>query len=359
MSEMEKLNPAVSIIVPCRNEVAFIDRCLGSIFSFTPVQGGVEVIVVDGISEDGTREILARWMSRHPNLKVLDNPKGIVPTALNIGIKEAKGDWIIRLDAHADYPKNYLELCIETSCRTGADNVGGVVRTLTRDHSREALLVQALTTHRFGIGTAKFRLNSPAEGPADTVPYGCFKRRLFDQIGFYHEALVRNQDYELNCRMRRAGKTIWLDPRIEIYYYNQSSLRGLLHQAFLTAKWNAWMWYLSPYTFAPRHAVPAVFVLVLMILLCAAVGYSLAAFPLILLLALYTSLALIASGQQSVHYGGWMAPLLPFLFFMYHVSYGVGTLWGIVRLLTGWSPVKKGWRKRRIEPDGAVEGALS
>ncbi len=354
---MEEISPTVSIIVPCRNEAAFIDRCLGSIYSFTPVEGGMEVIVVDGLSEDGTREILAQWVRRHPNLKVLDNPKGIVPTAMNMGIKEAKGEWIVWLDAHAEYPKNYLQQCIETSCRTGADNVGGIVRTLTRDDSREALLVQALTTHRFGVGTAKFRQNT-LEGPADTVPYGCFKRPLFAQIGLYHEALVRNQDYEFNRRMGRAGKRIWLDPKIEIHYYNQSSLRGLLHQSFLTAQWNAWMWYLSPYTFTPRHAVPAVFVLVLMILLCATAAHPLASYSLLLLLVLYTSFALIASGQQSVRYGAWMAPVLPFLFFIYHVSYGLGTLWGIMRLLTGGSPVQKGWR-RSVDPDDAVEEAAS
>lgn len=117
---MEILKPEVSVIIPCRNELKFIGKCLRSVFSFDPVQSGMEVIVVDGMSDDGTREILSEWVLRQPNLKILDNPKRIVPTAMNIGIKAARGDWIIPLNAHSEYPKTYLCKCLETSQRTGS-----------------------------------------------------------------------------------------------------------------------------------------------------------------------------------------------------------------------------------------------
>src|SRR4030042_3714643 len=149
---MLKLQPTVSIIIPCRNEANFIDKCLNSVFSFDSVQGGMEVIVVDGMSDDGTRDILSKWMNHHPSLKVLYNPRHIVPAAMNIGLRAAKGDWIVRLDAHADYPKDYLRLCLETSQHTGAENVGGDFKTLARDDSTQSMLVKVCTSLRFGVG---------------------------------------------------------------------------------------------------------------------------------------------------------------------------------------------------------------
>lgn len=337
---MIELKPAISLIIPCRNEARFIDKFLKSVFSFDPVPGGIEVIVVDGMSDDGTRDVLAQWILRRPNLKVLDNPDRIVPTAMNIGIKASKGDWIVRLDAHSEYPKDYLRLCLETSQRTGADNVGGVVITMPRSDSAQAKLVQALTTHRFGVGNAEFRLNA-SEGPADTVPYGCYRREIFDQIGLYDNRLARNQDYELNRRLLRAGKRIWLNPKIKVFYYNQGSLRGLLRQAFFTAQWNAWMWYIAPYTLALRHVIPSLFVLALLSTILISYFFTWGAFLLSIPLV-YFGFASIASIQQSRFHRWWMAPRLPFLFSIYHIVYGLGTLWGALKLIIRNTPVQGG-----------------
>ncbi len=330
--------PAVSIIIPCRNEARFIDRCLESVFSFEPVVGDTEVIVVDGMSNDGTRDILRQWKIRYPSLIVLDNPGQIVPKALNLGITAAKGAYILRLDAHAEYPADYLRLCLETSQRTGAENVGGWVRTLPRNGSRQARLVQALTTHGFGVGNARFRLQ-PTEGPVDTVPYGCFRREVFEHVGLFDERLVRNQDYEFNTRLRRSGGRIWLNPGIQARYYNQGSLRTLLAQAFGTGKWNAWTWRVAPYSFAARHAAPAIFATTLIGLTLAACFSSVGRYALALVLLLHALLGSVASTQQARLYGRWMVPLLPPLFFLYHVTYGMGTLWGLVVLATRKAPL--------------------
>jgi len=336
---MEELKPAISIIIPCRNEARFIDKCLKSVFSFDPVPGGIEVIVVDGMSNDSTRDILAQWILRQPNIRVVDNPDRIVPTAMNVGIKVSKGDWIVRLDAHSKYPKDYLRLCLETSQRTSADNVGGVFITIPRSDSIQAKMVQALTTHRFGVGNADFRLNA-SEGPADTVPYGFYKREIFNKIGLYDERLVRNQDYELNRRLLRAGGRIWLNPKIQVFYYNQGSLWGLLRQAFFTAQWNAWMWYVAPYTFALRHVIPALFVLALLGTILISYFFSWGVF-LLSILSLYGVFAFAASIQQRKFHELWMVPLLPFLFFLYHIGYGLGTLWGALRLVMKKTPVQE------------------
>ena len=337
---MTKMQPSVSIIIPCRNEEQFIDNCLESVFAFDPVEGGVEVIVVDGMSQDGTRDILAQWQARYFNLKVLDNPRGIAPCAMNIGIKAAKGNWIIVLNAHSEYPEDYVRLCLETSQRTEAENVGGVVKTLSRNNSIGGLLVLALTTHRFGVGNSNFRLNV-SEGYADTAAFGCYRREIFDRIGFYDERLVRNQDYELNKRLLRSGGRIWLNPKIRAYYYNQGSIWGLLRQAIYTAPWNTWMWYVAPYAFAPRHLIPGIFVFILAGLIFLS---CLSASGLILLsslLLIYGTFSLIASIKQGRRYGLWMIPLLPFLFLLYHVTYGIGIIWGSLRLLVGNAPVQK------------------
>jgi succinoglycan biosynthesis protein ExoA len=332
--------PCVSVVLPCRNEIQFIDDCLASVYDFEPVEGGFEVIVVDGNSTDGTQEKLAAWQTRHPDLRVLDNPRGIVPTAMNIGIRAARGELLIRLDAHSTYARDYLCRCVATAHQTAADNVGGIMVTMPRGKTPGARLVRALTTHRFGVGDSEFRLGS-TEGPADTVPYGCFPRSVFEWAGFYDERLVRNQDYELNCRIRRLGGVVWMNPAIAISYYNQATLHGLLKQAITTSAWNAWMWYLAPYSFTVRHAIPGLFVAAL---LGAAVLSLVSLQGLTVLGAIllpYTILALAASVQQASRYAWWLILPLPFCFFAYHFMYGLGTLWGELRLLFHTSPVQQ------------------
>lgn len=218
--------------------------------------------------------------------------------------------------------------------------MGGVFVTLPRDDSPRARLVQAITTSRFGVGNANYRLDA-AEGPADTVPFGCFRREVFEEVGLFDERLVRNQDYEFNCRLARAGKRIWLNPAIEVRYYNQATLSGLFRQAFGTGKWNPWMWFVAPYSFAPRHAVPGLFVVSLFLVLGLWFLVPNGWIAVAAILVPYFVLALIASFQQGRRYGFALALPLPVLFFTYHVSYGLGTLWGALRLLTGATPVQK------------------
>jgi len=218
--------------------------------------------------------------------------------------------------------------------------VGGVIETLPRDGSFGARLVQALSTSSFGVGGAKFRVGGK-EGPADTVVFGCFRREVFDEVGLFDERLVRNQDYEFNRRLARAGKRIWLNPAIKVQYYNQATLGGLFKQAFGTGKWNPWTWYVAPYAFAARHAVPGIFVvgLFLVFSLWSLVSWGWIAAAAVLVP--YFVLALVASFQQARRYGLGLSLPLPLLFFTYHVSYGLGTLWGALRLLVGATPVQK------------------
>ena len=235
---------------------------------------------------------------------------------------------------------NYFALCLETGQHTGADNVGGSVTTLSRRQNIQGKLVRALTTHQFGVGNAGFRVGA-REGWVDTVPYGCFRREVFEHIGLYDERLVRNQDYELNRRLLRAGGCIWYNPKIQIKYYNQSTLKGLLRQAFVTGQWNPWMWYAAPYSFAWRHAIPLIFVGALLSTLgWLFIGPLFALLLFKVIFVPYFGLALYASFQQSIRYGIWMFVFLPFLFFTYHLTYGLGSLWALCLLFIKRAPVQ-------------------
>jgi hypothetical protein len=198
-----------------------------------------------------------------------------------------------------------------------------------------------VTTHLFGVGNSGFRIGARA-GKADTVPYGCYRREVFARIGLYDERLVRNQDYELNARLRKAGGTIWRDPAIRILYYNQGTLKGLLRQAVVTGQWNPWMWYVAPYSFAWRHAAPAAFVgallgVLLLALFTPSLGWPVAG----VVFVPYLLATLTASVQQAARYGRWMLPLLPGVFWAYHVTYGLGALRGICLLAIRRTPVQR------------------
>jgi GT2 family glycosyltransferase len=332
--------PAVTVIIVCRNEVAFIDRCLASVFAFEPVPGGFEVIVVDGRSSDGTREKLTLWENEKQAMRVLENPGLVAPIGLNLGIRAARGRFLMRLDAHSEYPPDYLRLGLETIERTAADNVGGVLRTMPSGSALSARLVAYLSTHRFGVGNSRFRIGAE-EGPADTVPFGCFRLEVFSRTGLFDERLVRNQDYEFNRRLVRSGGTVWLNPSMVATYYNRSSLNSLLKQAWQTGKWNAWMWYVAPYSFATRHAVPALFVAGQLLLGVGAVLFPMAGIGLIAVNLCYLALACAVAFRHARDEALWVRALLAACFLLYHVSYGLGTLVGVGALLTKSSPVQR------------------
>lgn len=334
--------PLVTVIMPVRNEAAHIQRSLGSVLQQDYPASSMEILVVDGMSADATRDLVRELATQHPerDVRLLDNPRRIAPSAMNIGVSASRGSLLIRLDGHAVYPPDYVRLCVDASRLSGADNVGGVFVGQADVGGASAELVSALTTHRFGVGDATYRLGAQA-GFTDTVPYGCYRREVFDKIGRFDERLARNQDYELNRRLLKCGGSIWLDPRIRVLYYNQRTLSGLFRQSFLNGKWNAWTWWVAPYAFASRHAIPALFVLWLITVVLANALLALPAWFLPTVLAPYILLSIGSSLQQARRLGTWMAPVLPLLFLAHHSSYGVGTLWGLVLLGLRRAPVQR------------------
>ncbi|MFA5781800.1 MAG: glycosyltransferase family 2 protein [Bacteroidales bacterium] len=333
----------ITIIIPCRNEEKFVKNCIDSVLKFEDLERyDYEILLLDGMSEDNTRNIIEQYINKNNRIKLFDNPGIIQSTALNIGIKQAKGDWIMRLDAHADYPKNYLKKLIETSLKTNADNVGGIVNTLPFNDSYRAQLVQALTTHKFGVGNSGFRVGMK-EGETDTVPYGFFKKEIFEKVGNFNERLVRAQDYEFNCRIKKTGGKIWLNPDIIINYYNQPDiLKFLGKQFYKEAPYNAYMWYLAPYTFTIRHAITAFFTTGIVFFGILSFFFPLIKYLFFSIIGLYFLLAIISSIQQAIRYKRALHIFtLPFSFFLFHFIHGSGIVFGLFSLLIGVSPIQK------------------
>ena len=338
---------SITIIIPCLNEEHYIQRCLESVLDFEcPERISFEVLVMDGRSEDRTVELARAVAAKDGRVSVYENPGRLQASAVNLGVKLTTGEWIMRLDAHARYPRDYLKLCYETALRSGADNVGGILITEPSGSGYGAQLVQALTTHKFGVGDSGFRIGAK-EDWADTVPYGFYRREVFGRIGWLDERLVRAQDYEFNRRLIASGGRILRNPRIQIHYYNQPTLAAFLHkQLAKEAPYNAYLWYLAPYAFAPRHGITGAF--------CLGVlgGVGLAPFtpwiaiPFAGVMASYALGAVGSAIQQARRYRRPLHVLcLPFCFFLFHFVHGLGVLVGLFRLMTGAAPVQ-----RKIEP---------
>ena len=219
--------PMVTVIVPCRNEGKWIAPCLASILGNDYPRQRLEVLVVDGMSSDETRAVVERYAADNACIRLLDNAKQITPVALNIGIAAAQGTVVLRMDAHVDYPADYISSLVRLLVETGADNVGGVCLTRPGSETAMARAIAVGMSHPLGVGNSYFRIGSAEERWVDTVPFGCYHREVFGRIGLFDEELVRNQDDEFNFRLIRSGGRILLSPTVVCRYFTRDSLGKL------------------------------------------------------------------------------------------------------------------------------------
>lgn len=221
--------PFVTVIVPTRNEARHLAACLDSIVATAYPKDRLEILVVDGMSSDSTRVIAEAYAVNAARrngiaLRVVANPAHTAPAALNIGIRQAKGDVVARMDAHATYPADYLPRLVEALDATGADNVGGVLDTRPAKDAVVPRAIAAACSHPFGVGNARFRIGAPTNQWVDTVPFGCWRRKLFSWLGTFDEELVRNQDDELNHRLLARGGRILLVANVRALYFARERL---------------------------------------------------------------------------------------------------------------------------------------
>ncbi|MDC1387569.1 glycosyltransferase [Gammaproteobacteria bacterium] len=337
-----KKNIVVDIAIPVFNEEDTIRECIASVLSFKKKENiKVNIFVIDGGSTDKTLEIIKSNFQDLADIKILTNPKKISSSAMNIAISEGKGDYLLRLDAHSYYPIDYLEICLTTALETDADNVGGLVATIPGAETYSALLVQSLTTHWFGVGDSGFRIGAEA-GPRDTVPYGFFKKSIFNKVGQYDERLVRAQDYELNTRIIKYGGLVWLNPKILLTYKNQASLYNFYHkQITLEAPYNSYMWWIERDTFNFRHSITGFFSFGFIAGCILSPFSKLIFYPFIFIMALYLFLSLYASFQQAIRFKKFAHIFsLPACFFLFHFLHGLGVLKGCMLLLANKAPVQ-------------------
>jgi len=346
----------ISVVIPCRNEARHIGAFLESLSNQEAVGIELEILVADGESDDGTGKLLATYCEKDPRVRIISNPGRIVSTGLNAAIEAARGDIIVRMDVHAEYASDYIKTCLEVLQSTGAWNVGGPART--RASGTMGRAIAAAYGSPFSTGGAKFH-DENYEGFVDTVTYGCWRKTTLERLGMFDEALVRNQDDELNLRTIRAGGTIWQSPNIVSWYKPRSSLRALFRQYFQYGYWKVAVIRKHSVPASWRHLVPGLFVSLNIFLFAGTLaawllGYESAFRMLVLCLGLSLGSYFIGLLVASAH-GGRKAGLkaglmLPIVFATYHVSYGLGFLAGLAR-----GPVQSG----RVEPTEDVFSALS
>lgn len=333
----------VSVVVPIRNEEKYISACLTSLLQQTIPESQYEVIVVDGRSSDSSREIVRSFCQKHANVLLLDNPAAIVPCGMNLGIGAAQGEIIVRADGHNVYPADYLANCLKYLDQTGADNVGGPWITVPADSSFGARLVAAILTSPFGVGNSGFRTGIK-EGYVETVPFGAFRRELFQRVGLYNEKLVRNQDNELNARIRQAGGRIFQTPALSTEYHPVAGFWKLLRVTYRTSQWHLFSMKENPHAMSLRHLAPGVFVLALAATLLASAFSHLALLGLAIALVSYLFIGFCIAGLRSHQYGYGISLVLPLACLCFHLSYGAGTLAGVRFLIQAPTaqPIREG-----------------
>jgi glycosyltransferase involved in cell wall biosynthesis len=317
--------PRFSVVVPCFNEEGHIEALVRSILAQEPPPGRFEVIVADGMSDDGTREILNRLAESETCLKIVDNPGRIVSTGLNLAIRAARGEVIIRMDAHTSYAPDYIRQCVDALKETAADNVGGP--WVARGKGRIGRAISAAFQSSFATGGARGHdLNY--SGPVDTVYLGCWPREVFDKIGLFDEELVRNQDDEFNLRLARNGGRIWQSTKIKSWYHPRETLRQLFRQYVQYGYWKARVMQKHSLPASVRHVVPACFLLALLGLPLISFYWTPALWIWVGFLSLYLLFNIFASLFTAASSGWELFPLLPAVFATFHFAYGWGFLKG-------------------------------
>jgi glycosyltransferase involved in cell wall biosynthesis len=244
----------ITVLCPTYNEAEYIEKVLKFFINAKPADK--ELLIIDGGSNDGTKEIVNDWTNKYSNIRLLENENKYVPFALNIGIKNSNGDPIIRLDAHTEYDKDYFEQIVKTFNDTGADIVGGPMNAVGKTNFQIA--VAHATSTVFGVGDSKIHMGK-YEGEADHVYLGAWRRKLFDEIGYFDERLKRNQDDEFHYRARSLDKRIYLNPEIKSYYYPRSSLSKVIKQYFQYGLYKPVVLRKIKSEIKLRHLIPSLF----------------------------------------------------------------------------------------------------
>ncbi|MAZ36469.1 MAG: glycosyl transferase [Crocinitomicaceae bacterium] len=324
----------VSIVIPCYNEQDYIGQCIDSFFQ--NAQGiSLEVLVIDGMSSDGTRKEIAKKQSTYPNaIRIIDNPKKKTPFALNLGIEHATGTYTLIASAHSSFDADYISSILTQFNDIKADIIGGVMETRVLNETSKSLSIVAVLSNKFGVGNSMFRVGIEKPTEVDTVPFGIYKTEMLKTIGGYDVRLIRNHDIEMSKRILALGHKIVLVPKPKCYYYARETFTGIYKNNFRNGNWNIKTVYITKKfsSLSLRHFIPLVFVMSIVLPLIGGLLFSWIAILSTLSLLMYSVLVLSQAlkikkenSRASVFYA--------FLcFFVLHFGYGLGSLVGLFSL---------------------------
>lgn len=327
MNESERIYPFITALLVTYNEENYIEKSLLSLINQTYPSEKYEIVIIDGMSTDGTLDKINSIAKRYETheIRILTNEKKILASGWNIGIRAAKGEYVVRIDAHAEAKDNFIEKSIETMLKiTDAVCVGGKLVTISSSNSNE--VVSKVLSSPFGVGNSSFRVSDKA-GYADTAVYGLYRKQIFEEVGYFNEKLVRNQDIELHWRIKEYGGKFYFNPEIESVYYARNTVKKMSKQAFENGKWNMILLKNHSAALSLRHMVPFAFVIYL---ICSAIGGIICSWlwkAEELVIYLHLICGLIASLKKTHKLGEVIQ--MPFLFMILHISYGLGYLAGI------------------------------
>ncbi len=331
----------VSVVIPCLNEESHIGQCLDSVLSTDFPKEQLEVIVVDGLSADKTREIVKKYEKKHAFIRLMDNPEKIQQIALNRGIKASHGSYVIRLDARATLAPNYISTCLHYIEKTGADCVGGRLETQPQKNTAIGHAITFVMGHPFGVGSGFRTVSSDDFEPfeTNTVPFGCYRKSVFDKIGYYHEKLAYSEDADFHTRMAAANCKVMMIPGTRSYYFARATLSSFLKHAYRNGIWAILpTLYTNTIVVKLKHFVPFIFVSTLLILLLGGLFTPYSLMALLAVLVLYFGLGVsIAAGFAVKRKNPAYVLLIPLSLTILHVFYGLGTLAGLSKMAKAYA----------------------
>lgn len=326
--------PFVTVVVPCRNEEKHIGGCLESILANDYPNDRLEILVLEGRSEDRTGEIVAGYSARYPIIRQVENPGKNIPAAMNLGIQEARGETIIKMDAHSTFQRDHISLCVAYQEKYGAENVGGICKMKPGANTATARAIVLGLGSRFGSGNALVKVGIDKPTWSDAAAFGCFKKELFLRIGLFDERLLSSSDLDMNLRIRASGGGILVVPDVTIAYVADANLRAFRRHVFADGVWISYVMKFGKRAWSWRHWVPAAFVLSLVATFAlSAMNREFLWMGLIIALvymAVSAAVSLqIAVRERDPRY----AFLLPIVFALRHFVHGFGTLFGLLLVI--------------------------
>ncbi len=333
--------PSVSIIIPCRNEESYIKNCVLSVINNDYPSELITVYVCDGLSDDGTREIVNQLCSEYPQVFLIDNDKQTTPYALNLGLQKSTADIKIILGAHSELDKNFIKENVQSfNIDTIIGCTGGIIENVYENSTSE--VIGAAMSSSFGVGNAHFRTGNK-DGFVDTVAFGAYKKEVFDKIGYFDESLTRNQDDEYNYRLIKNGFKIYLSKKIKCKYFVRASFKKLFRQYYQYGYWKVFVNKKHKTVTTIRQLIPLFFVLFLIFGSLASLLNTFILYSFLAILVIYIVLALLAAIRLKKN-----IILLIYSFIILHSSYGSGYLLGIIDfLILNKNPNKKSTKLSR------------